>query len=131
MLEAGRPIDSRPVPVLDSAVDGASPEYAANRAAMLERLAVLGEHRAQCTEDERASSIGHREGSERWIEFGDALAQQRLQAYESCAAKAAQQADRRVVHLIEGVAAVEHIDVQIALLAQPRKAPALAQHRHD
>ena len=73
MLEAGRPIDSRPVPVLDSAVDGASPEYAANRAAMLERLAVLEE------EQERAIAGGGERYAARHRQRGRLLARERIE----------------------------------------------------
>jgi len=73
VLEAGRPIDSRPVPVLDSAVDGASPEYAANRAAMLERLAVLEE------EQERAIAGGGERYAARHRQRGRLLARERIE----------------------------------------------------
>ena len=73
MLEAGRPIDSRPVPVLDSAVDPASPEFAANRAAMLERLAVLEE------EQERAIAGGGERYAARHRQRGRLLARERIE----------------------------------------------------
>ena len=82
-------------------------------------------------EGERAARVRHDERSQRRVEFGDALAQYRLQAQQARSAKTAQQADRRVVRLIEAVAAVEHVDMQIAMLAQAREAAPLAQHGHQ